>query len=63
MSHWKSLGATDALPPCVYPLNDLRDHEPDSPSCWCKPFLDDGILVHNSMDGREQFERGERRVS
>lgn len=51
----------------VYPVNDLKDHALTietrggvfrSP-CWCKPSIDteDGsILVHNSMDRREEFE-------
>ena len=45
----------------VYPLGDLRDHDPASEHCWCRPFRTlEGILVHNSADGRESFERGER---
>ena len=43
----------------IVPLNDLRDHETNG-SCWCKPTLDDGVWLHNSMDGREAFETGER---
>lgn len=42
---------------CVYPLNDFREHDIDGP-CWCRPFDDEGILVHNSMDGRERYEEG-----
>jgi hypothetical protein len=41
----------------VIPLGDLRDHETVRP-CWCRPFETDGIIVHNSMDGREFYERG-----
>ena len=44
------------------PLNDLRDHEALS-SCWCKPSYDEGLFIHNSMDGREKFETGERKPS
>jgi hypothetical protein len=40
----------------VWPLNDLRDHEIDG-DCWCNPFADDGVVVHNSMDRRELLER------
>jgi hypothetical protein len=49
----------------VYPENDLREHETnDHTSCWCKPTMDeDGVIVHNSMDGREAFETGERKPS
>lgn len=47
----------------VWPLDDLREHTMDE-RCWCKPFLVDGtIVVHNAMDGRERFERGERKAS
>jgi hypothetical protein len=49
----------------VVPLNDLRDHNTDGDaSCWCGPIAnDDGVIVHNSMDGREKFETGERKPS
>jgi len=45
----------------VIPISDLREHE-DTPSCWCKPTLDEepDVFVHNAMDGREQYETGER---
>lgn len=47
----------------VVPLNDLREHDLNG-SCWCRPTLDDSqsdpIWIHNSMDGREKFETGER---
>jgi hypothetical protein len=42
----------------VWPLDDLREHEPDDPACWCRPRLDEGVLVHNAMDRREEFEQG-----
>jgi hypothetical protein len=45
----------------VYPENDLREHSLGS--CWCNPSDDDGIMVHNSLDRREFFERGERKFS
>ena len=45
----------------VVPVDDLREHSVTD--CWCCPTDDDGIMVHNSLDGREQYERGERRVS
>jgi hypothetical protein len=31
--------------------------------CWCRPEDDDGVIVHNSMDGREKYETGERKAS
>ena len=40
----------------VVPDNDLKPHLLDG-RCWCLPFDDRGVLVHNSMDRREVFER------
>ena len=45
----------------VKPLDDLKPHE-DSVNCWCKPFDDEGVCVHNALDRRELVERGETRV-
>lgn len=45
-----------------YPVGDLREHE-ISEKCWCRPEWVDGVIVHNSMDGREAFESGERKPS
>lgn len=41
----------------VIPLDDLRPHS--LTDCWCQPFDDEGVIVHNSMDQRERYERGE----
>ena len=46
----------------ILPINDLREHE-ESESCWCKPEVDEGVIIHNSMDGREEYETGERELS
>lgn len=49
----------------LVPCMDLRLHQLDA-SCWCGPVEDPeapDCWVHNSADGRELFERGERRVS
>lgn len=43
----------------VCPLNDLRLHVIDD-SCWCGPTDDEGVLVHHSMDRREEYETGRR---
>lgn len=57
MSGWAVLIRNDGAP-CVYPLDDLRPHNIDA-ECWCRPFFVDGhIIVHNSMDQRETYERG-----
>jgi len=45
----------------VYPVNDLREHS--VAGCWCRPTDDDGIMVHNSLDRREIYERGEMKCS
>lgn len=48
----------------VVPIDDLREHSTDiDKPCWCKPREDDGVMVHNSMDGREKYETGERKPS
>ena len=45
----------------VYPFNDLREHS--LTNCWGRPTDEHGILVHNSLDGRERYERGDRKLS
>lgn len=50
----------------VVPVDDLRDHSTDvRKPCWCNPEHDEenNLVVHNSMDGREKFETGERKMS
>jgi hypothetical protein len=46
----------------VSPRNDIKDHI-SGESCWCNPFMDGNVLVHNAMDEREKYERGERQLS
>ena len=47
----------------VYPLNDFREHDTDNgQTCWCKPTIDDDVIVHNAMDQRELIETGERKI-
>jgi len=42
----------------VVPLNDLREHD-DTADCWCRPREEEGVIVHNSMDRREDtIEKG-----
>ena len=31
--------------------------------CWCLPREEDDVIVHNSMDEREKYETGERKLS
>jgi hypothetical protein len=47
----------------VYPVDDLREHLFDGLGCWCRPTEDEGLVTHNSMDLREQYETGERKPS
>jgi hypothetical protein len=44
--------------PHVVPYEDLKEHNVDG-ECWCSPYEDDGVIVHNSMYNRERYERGE----
>ena len=49
----------------VTPVDDLRPHDYTS-KCWCRPVEDvaePDMWMHNSLDGREEFETGERLVS
>ncbi len=51
----------------VYPLEDLREHQVgqgDGTQCWCGPKRDEecqGVVVHNALDGREEYEDGSRK--
>jgi len=49
----------------VIPVDDTKPHE-TTENCWCAPVRDDEppyALIHNSADGREKFETGERKPS
>lgn len=48
----------------VVPLNDCGEHEFKT-TCPCHPVFDDedGFWTHNSFDGREAFENGDRKLS
>ena len=44
----------------VVPANDLREHAL-SIECWCNPTYHEeepSVIVHNSMDRREEYEQG-----
>lgn len=48
----------------VHPIDDLREHITDGHPCWCGAEENmDGTIVHNSLDGRERYETGERKPS
>lgn len=49
----------------ITPMDDYRPHDYTS-KCWCRPVEDaeePDMWMHNSLDGREAFETGERLVS
>lgn len=43
----------------ITPTNDLKEHE-EAKTCWCNPreenYLGADVIVHNSLDRREEFE-------
>lgn len=41
----------------VIPVDDLREHDAENVECWCRPWWDGDILVHNSADHREASEQ------
>lgn len=41
----------------VVPAVDIKPHSIDE-ACWCKPTDDEGVIVHHSMDRREDYENG-----
>lgn len=48
---------------CV-PIDDLREHTlDDNGTCWCEPEHDEyyDLFIHNSADGREDYEEGRRK--
>lgn len=50
----------------VAPINDLYPHD-STEFCKCDPFMDEDddettIVVHNSFDGREAYETGQRKM-
>jgi len=53
----------------VVPCNDIREHDAHlcRGKCWCRPkIIEDGIsyiVVHNSADGRESYETGQRKLN
>ena len=46
----------------VFPKGDLREHI-RSKFCWCSPDIDEnGNIIHNSADGREDYEQKTRQT-
>ena len=47
----------------IVPLDDLDGHVTRDETCRCQPELNEnGHVVHNAFDGREAYERGERKL-
>lgn len=51
-----------------YPVGDIREHNMRGRGvCWCNPRIEEVefgyAVMHNSMDGRELYECGQRRPS
>jgi hypothetical protein len=44
----------------VIPNGDLREHV-EGDECWCHPYIEDGVIIHNPMDGRVDYEEGRRK--
>ena len=42
----------------VYPVNDFRPHNTHSTKCWCNPTVNEYVVIHNALDGREDYEVG-----
>jgi hypothetical protein len=38
----------------VMPVGDIKPHS--CVSCWCRPLLEDWVMIHSSMDKREHYE-------
>lgn len=54
-TQWKKMSDSAGVDH-VFPMDDLRPHLPKN--CWCRPIDDDGVLVHNALDRREDYEYG-----
>jgi len=46
----------------VYPVNDIKEHDPEGTQCPCCPEVDwiDMIVTHNAFDCREVTEEAEK---
>lgn len=63
MTNDNNLGGWLATAQYVVPIEDLKYHDAGKKSCWCHPILNNGLLIHNSMDKREEYERKKRKSS
>lgn len=61
---WRRINGNAMRDIHIIPIDDLKEHE-HSDQCWCRPARDseeNRVVVHNSLDGREQYETGERQM-
>lgn len=56
---WEIIPTSDGMH--IMPLGDLKPHSMEK--CSCLPYEDGTLFLHNSFDGREAFERMERKPS
>lgn len=56
---WESVKWRESDIVHVLPINDLKPHNEHGIECECNPTFDEdaGIVVHNSWDRREVFEK------
>lgn len=54
-SGWTAFAPFKGHPSEVIPNNDLKEHY-GYEECWCHPFKDGDVLVHNAADGRTRYE-------
>lgn len=54
---WRTIQIIDrnVLHVHAVPLKDYRRHELTE-KCWCKPKYDEGSIIHNALDKREDYE-------
>lgn len=59
---WAIVFALNDDTPHVIPVDELEQHDPEN--CRCCPHEEEyGVMIHQSFDGREKFESGERKPS
>lgn len=64
---WRSIVSepeVDGFVGHIVPVDDIKEHTLNA-ECWCTPMLDEefGLVVHNSLDRREEYETGQRKFS
>jgi len=51
----------------VYPINDTEEHDLESSTCHCSPYLEvvggDLLVVHTAFDGRDVIEEAQELIA